>query len=90
MCVPFQLADLDDSMKLSVDSHSSSPAFAADAKNLIFDLFKIRAASTEDVVEHTDAPDPEGLIAGIMRREIAATKAHEAEAHAKAQGKPKK
>lgn len=90
VCVPFQLADLDDSMKLSVDSHSSSPAFAADAKNLIFDLFKIRAASTEDVVEHTDAPDPEGLIAGIMRREIAATKAHEAEAHAKAQGKPKK
>jgi hypothetical protein len=83
--VRFTLADLDDEMKLSVDSHSSSPAFAADARNLIFDLFKIRAASAEDVIEHTDAPDPEGLIAGVMRREVAAAKAHEAEMQAKAQ-----
>jgi hypothetical protein len=75
--VLFQFADLDEDSTLSVDSHSSSPAFAADAKALAFDLFKIGAMSAEDIVEHTDAPDPEQLSAGIKRREIA--KAEEAQ-----------
>jgi hypothetical protein len=87
VAVPFLIADLSDDVTLSVDSHSSSPAFSADAKNLMFDLFKIHAASAEDVIEHTDAPDPEGMISGIMRREIAAAKAQEAENAATAAGK---
>jgi hypothetical protein len=77
--VYFSFADLDEDSTLSVDSHSSSPAFAAEAKALAFDLFKIGAMSAEDIVEHTDAPDPEQLSAGIKRREIAKAKAHEQE-----------
>lgn len=82
--VNFRFADLDPEMTVSVDSHSASPAFAADAKNLMFDLFKIGAASAADVVEHTDAPDPEGLVAGITRRDIAKSKAAAEELKVKA------
>ena len=83
VAVNFRFADLDDDMSLNIDSHSSSPAFSQDARNLIFDLYKIGAADKADVVEHVDAPDPEGLVAGITRREIAAAKAAEAELQAK-------
>ena len=67
--VIFRFADLDEDATLTVDAHSSSPAFAMEAKALIFDLYKIGSASAEQVVEHVDAPDPEGLIAGVERRE---------------------
>lgn len=69
--LPFAFADLDEDVSVTVDSHSSSPAFAADAKALVFDLLKIGAMSPADVVEHVDAPDPAELVAGIERREIA-------------------
>jgi len=70
--VYYSFADLDDDARLTVDSHSSSPAFSAEAKALIFELFKIGAVSKEAVIDHTDAPDPEDLIAGIQRRDYAA------------------
>ena len=69
--VYFTFADLDDDMTLSIDSHSSSPAFSEETKSLLFNLLKVGAMSPEDLVQHTDAPDPEELIAGIQRREIA-------------------
>ena len=37
----FTFADLSDDVSLTVDSHSSSPAFSADAKALAFDLLKV-------------------------------------------------
>lgn len=77
--LPFSFADLDDDVTLSVDSHSSSPAFSAEAKALVFDLLKIGAMSPEDVVDHTDAPDPEELAAGIQRRAIAKAEAAQQE-----------
>lgn len=89
VAVNFKFADLDRDMTLGVDSHSSSPAFAQDAKNLIFDLFKTGSASKEDLIEHTDAPDPENMIAGLIRREIAAAKAAEQQAQAKVQAAAK-
>jgi len=67
----FTFADLSDDVSLTVDSHSSSPAFSADAKALAFDLLKVGAMSPADLVEHVDAPDPDELQAGITRREIA-------------------
>lgn len=67
--VIFRFADLDEDMTLTVDSHSSSPAFAMEARALVFDLFKIGAMTADEVVEHVDAPDPEGAIAGVQRRE---------------------
>lgn len=88
--VIFQYADLEDDMSLTVDAHSASPAFMADARALSFDLFKIGAMSAEDVVEHSDVSNPEALISGIERR--AAEKAAYEAAHPEeaAKGKKKK
>jgi hypothetical protein len=79
VAVPFLFADLDDDMTLMVDSHSSSPAFSAEAKALAFDLLKIGAMGPEDVVQHVDISDPESLEAGIMRRRVAAAHAAQEE-----------
>lgn len=73
--VPFMYGDLDEDMSLTVDSHSASPAFQAEARALAFDLLKIGAMSPDEVVEHTDAPNPENLIATMERK--AAEKAAE-------------
>jgi hypothetical protein len=67
----FSFADLDDDSSLTIDSHSSSPAFSQEARALTFDLFKIGAMSAEEVVERSDVSDPEELTAGIQRRAIA-------------------
>jgi hypothetical protein len=67
--------DLPDDVRLTVDSHSSSPAFAQEAKTLAFDLAKIGAMSPADVVERMDVTDPDELLAGITRREIAKAEA---------------
>jgi hypothetical protein len=81
MKVMFQFADLDEDSSLTIDAHSSSPAFSAEAKALVFDLFKIGALSKADVLERSDVTDPEELMAGVTRREIAAAEAaKEAEA----------
>lgn len=69
--IDFIYAQLPDDTKVTVDSHSSSPAFAMEARQLVFDLFKIGAMSPEDVVQHVDAPDPDALMVGIQRREAA-------------------
>jgi len=67
--VHFLYGNLPSNVRVTVDSHSSSPAFAQEARGLAFDLFKIGAMSKEEVVRHVDAPDPEALIADIERRE---------------------
>jgi len=66
--VRFELADLDDDMSVTVNSHSSSPAFAAEARALSFDLYKIGAMDQQDVIESVDAPNAAELIAGVQRR----------------------
>jgi len=67
----FQFSDLDEDCALTIDSHSSSPAFAAEAKALTFDLFKIGAMSAEDVLERSEVTDPQELMAGVERRALA-------------------
>lgn len=66
--VDFAFADLPDEVRVTVDSHSSSPAFSMEARSLAFDLLKIGAMDAEQVIEHVDAPNPEELVAGIERR----------------------
>lgn len=85
--VPFRFADLGDDVTLTVDSHSSSPAFAQDAKALNFDLLKVGAMGPEDIVEHVDAPDAEELEYGIARRGIAQAEAKIQEEEFKLAGK---
>ena len=81
--VPFTFANLDDDVTLTVDSHSASPAFSAEAKATVFDLVKIGAMSPEDAVDHLDVSDPEELIGGIQRRAIAKAEAEQKEAQMK-------
>jgi hypothetical protein len=69
--VDFSFADLPRDARVTVDSHSASPAFSMEAKQLAFELLKIGAMDPEQLVEHVDAPDPEELMAGIERREFA-------------------
>jgi hypothetical protein len=69
--VDFSYNDLPDDSRVTVDSHSSSPAFNMEARALAFDLLKIGAMDPEQLVEHVDAPNPEELIAGIERRAFA-------------------
>lgn len=75
VAVLFNYNDLDENVAVSVDSHSSSPAFQMEARALVFDLFKIGAAGPEDVIEHVDAPESETLLAGLKRRQIAQAEA---------------
>jgi hypothetical protein len=68
VAVDFRYADLPDNVRVTVDSHSSSPAFAMEARSLAFDLLKVGAMDAEQLVEHVDAPNVEELISGIERR----------------------
>ena len=77
--VYFTFADLPEDVTLTVDSHSSSPAFSQEAEQLVFSLFKIGAMSAADVVEHVNAPNPDELYGGIIRREEAKAKAAQEE-----------
>ena len=69
--INFTYDDLDDDMTLTVDAHSSSPAFSAEARALLFDLLKIGAVDQEDVLVRSEIDDPEDLIANLQRRRAA-------------------
>ena len=73
--VLFTFNDLPEDLTLTVDSHSSSPAFSAEHKSTVFDLVKIGAMSPADAVGELDVTDPEALQMGIVRRDIAKAKA---------------
>jgi hypothetical protein len=69
--VKFTFADLPEETSITVDSHSSSPAFTQDARALVFDAFKTGVFGPEDLVDHLDIPSPEQIRASIQRREVA-------------------
>ena len=75
---------------MTVDSHSSSPAFSQDAKELAFSLQRIGAMSPAQLVDHVDVSDPDDLRANIMRREVARSEAAAKEQELKAQTHSKK
>ncbi len=77
VAIRFAFADLPNDVTLTIDSHSSSPAFSQDATKLAFDLLKVGAFDAEDLIDHTDSPDPEQLIPGVQRRGIARAEAEE-------------
>jgi hypothetical protein len=83
--VLFGFDDLSDDLTLTVNSHSSSPAFAQDHKSLTFDLVKIGAMSPADALDELDVTDPEALQMGVTRRDIAKAKAQQAAEQAKLQ-----
>ena len=83
--VRFKFNDLDEGARVSVESHSASPAFQQEARALAFDLLKIGAADPVDVIDRVDVSDPENMIAGFRRRQAAKAEAAAQELQAKAQ-----
>lgn len=82
--VAFTFGDLPEDVSLTVDSHSSSPAFLAEARGLDFDLLKAGAMSPADLLDHVDAADPEAMRMELVRRDIARAEAEHAKNEAKA------
>lgn len=90
--VEFSFHDFPDNAKIVVDSHSSSPAFSHETRELLFTLAKMGAVSGEQLVAHTHPPGEDTLIADIERSkaEKAAYLAQHPEAAQQAQHGKKK
>jgi len=63
--VQFTYYDLSENCKVSVDSHSASPAFGQETRQLMFDLFKVGAAKPERLIEHLHPPGSNEMIQDI-------------------------
>lgn len=72
--VEFMFYDLPENCRVSVDSHSSSPAFSQESRTMIFDAFKIGAVDQEYVLEHLHLPGADGAIEKLQRKQIAQAK----------------
>lgn len=81
----FFLSQMPDDYRVVVDSHSASPAFSQDARNLAFGLAKAQAIDGVDLIDLTQPPYADRLIARARKREQA--RAQQAAQQA-AQGKP--
>lgn len=69
--VEFTFYDLPDNSKVTVDSHSSSPAFAHEMKQDLFDLVKIGGIDAEQVIEHLGVPGADSMIEALQRKRVA-------------------
>jgi hypothetical protein len=68
--VKFLLHQLPEELKVVVDSHSSSPAFMQDTRQLLLELFKAGAISPEKLVELTSPPHKDSLIEDLKTKEV--------------------
>lgn len=92
----FTFHDLSDHCAVRVDSHSGSPVFMQETRDLLFNLFKAGLMKGEELVSHLHPPGEDAIIEDIKKAEIAKQKfAAEhpeiaAEQEQKASGKKKK
>ena len=77
--VEFLFYDLQDNCKVTVDSHSASPAFGEEARTLIFDLLKVGAIDQEQALEHLHPSGMDSMVEALQRKK--AEQAAFAEAH---------
>lgn len=68
--VKFLMHQLPDDVKVTVDSHSSSPAFSQDNRVLLMELFKAGAMSPEKLVELTSPPHKDSLIEDLRQAQV--------------------
>lgn len=68
--VDFTFYDLPENVRVSVDSHSSSPAFGEETKHLMFDLFKTQAIDQEELIEHLHPPGAERMLEVLERKKF--------------------
>ncbi len=66
--VAFLLDQIPDDYRLEVDAHSSSPAFADDARRLAFDLARLKAVNDIDLIRLTHPAREDTLIANAEER----------------------
>lgn len=92
--VPFTFAQLPKNCKVMVDSHSSSPAFSHETRQLLFELFSAGVITAEQLVMHVGPPGQDTIIEDLKRKAIAEAEfaqAHpEAAEKAASKGKKKK
>lgn len=69
--IEFYLKDVDEEAKVGVDTHSSSPVFASDARELIFALAKAGVISPERLIELTHPPMEDELVSDAERKRVA-------------------
>lgn len=88
--IEFTLAQLPDSCKVVVDSHSSSPAFSHETRSLLFDLYKAGAIDKKQLVTHTAPPGEDTMLEDITRAEIQQAEFAQQHPEAAEHGKKKK
>lgn len=71
VALPFLMHQLSDRYKVKVDSHSSSPAFSHDARELAVLLLKAGALGPEGLVRQLAPDNSEEIIADLETREAA-------------------
>jgi hypothetical protein len=74
---PFIAHQLEDDFVVKVDAHSNSPIFVEDQRELIFELFKIKAITRESLLELIDVPMKE-LLKQRLKKEIEPSEAAQA------------
>jgi hypothetical protein len=72
--VDFTFYDLQDNCKVTVDSHSGSPAFSEEAKTLMFDLLKVGATDQEELLEHLNPSGKDRMIESLQIKRAAQAK----------------
>lgn len=70
--IEFTFYDLPDNCRVSVDSHSSSPAFAQESQTKIFDSLKMGLVDQEYAVEHLHLPGADSAIEALQRKKAEA------------------
>lgn len=90
--VEFTFYDLPENTKITIDSHSSSPAFGHEYKQDIFDLVKIGAIDAEGAVEALHPQGMDKMLEALQRKkaEAAAFAAAHPELAAEERSKKKK
>lgn len=73
----FALMDLPEDWRVTVDSHSSSPIFADEATQLLFQLRKVGDVDGEFIIDHTAVPDKETAKAALKQRKLAGQQTQE-------------
>jgi hypothetical protein len=68
--IEFRLKDVDEDAKVGVDSHSSSPVFAADARELVEWMVSKGIISAERAIELLHPPMEDELVADAERKRV--------------------
>lgn len=69
--VPFTFYDIGDECKVTVDSHSSSPAFSAENRALLFDLYKAGIIDAEILLQHLGVPSLDSMLEAVQLKKFA-------------------